>query len=147
MHALGGGIGLGISMAIGAAVGSSRKTVCLVGDGGLQLGLGELATLVQEKADVVVVLMNDRGYGVIRNIWDAAYGGRRAYTELHTPDFALLAQSIGLTHRAVKARNQFQSVLREAFARHGPVLVEVDMISVGPYATAFAGPPVRKIEA
>jgi acetolactate synthase-1/2/3 large subunit len=149
VHALGGGIGLGVPMAIGAAVaaGGKKKTLCLVGDGGLQLNLGELVTLVQEKADVLVVLMNDRGYGVIRNIWDAQYGGRRAYADLHTPDFAALAKSIDLPHRKITTRNDCQSVLREAFAQRGPVLVEVDMTTVGPYAATFAGPPVRKVQA
>ncbi len=148
VHALGGGIGLGVPMAIGASVAApDRKTVCLVGDGGLQLNLGELCTLVQEKADVVIVLMNDRGYGVIRNIWDAFYGGRRAYSDLHTPDFAALARSISLSHRMVKSKGEFPSVLREAFAQRGPVMVEVDMVAVGPYAGTFAGPPVRKVEA
>jgi acetolactate synthase I/II/III large subunit len=147
VHALGGGIGLGLPMAIGAAIGSKRKTICLVGDGGLQLSLGELATLVQEKVDVVVVLMNDRGYGVIRNIWDAQYGGRRAYSDLHTPDFAKLAQAISLKYLRIHERTGFPSALKEAFAQHGPVLVEVDMLAVGPYAAAFAGPPVRKVEA
>jgi acetolactate synthase-1/2/3 large subunit len=144
VHALGGGIGLGIPMAIGAALASpNRKTICLAGDGGVQLNLGELCTLVQEKCDVVVILMNDRGYGVIRNIWDAQYDGRRAYADLHTPDFAKLAQSIGLPHRVVRDRSGFGPTLREAFAQRGPVMVEVDMVSVGP-AAAFAGPPVRK---
>jgi acetolactate synthase I/II/III large subunit len=148
VHALGGGIGLGVPMAIGASLAApQRKTVCLVGDGGLQLNLGELCTLVQEKADVVIVLMNDRGYGVIRNIWDAFYGGRRAYSDLHTPDFAGLAHSIGLSHKCVRSQEEFQSVLRDAFAQRGPALVEVDMVAVGPYAATFAGPPVRKVEA
>jgi acetolactate synthase-1/2/3 large subunit len=148
VHALGGGIGMGVPMAIGAAIAApNRKTVCLVGDGGLQLNLGELCTLVQEKADVVIVLMNDRGYGVIRNIWDAFYGGRRAYSDLHTPDFAALARSLCLSHKIVKAQGEFPSVLRDAFAQRGPVMVEVDMVAVGPYAATFAGPPVRKVEA
>ena len=145
VHALGGGIGFGLPMAIGAAAASPhRKVICLVGDGGLQLGLGELATLVQEKADVLVIVMNDRGYGVIRNIWDAHYGGRRAYADLHTPQFGLLAQSMGLGYHCVKDRAEFQPVLRAAFAQRGPVLLEVDMVEVGTYATAFAGPPVRE---
>lgn len=147
VHALGGGIGLGLPMAIGASLASSKRTILLVGDGGLQLSLGELATLAQEKADVLVVLMNDRGYGVIRNIWDAQYGGRRAYADLHTPDFALLARSMQLKHHRIGDAAQFQPVLQQAFGQRGPVLVEVDMLSVGPYATAFAGPPVRKVNA
>src|SRR5690606_29121252 len=134
VHALGGGIGLGLAMAIGAALAApQRKTVCLVGDGGLQLGLGELATLAQEKPDVVVVLMNDRGYGVIRNIWDAHYGGRRAYADLHTPDFAGLAQSMGIEYLSIGNEKEFDPMLERAFARQGPRLVEVDMTQVGPY--------------
>ena len=147
VHALGGGIGQGVAMSIGAALGSNKKTLCLVGDGGLQLNLGELATLVQEQADVLVVLMNDRGYGVIRNIWDAVYGGRRAYSDLHTPDFAMLAQSIALPFQRVRERAKFDSVIRECFAQKGPALIEVDMTAIGPYAATFAGPPVRKVEA
>ena len=50
-HALGGGIGQGLPMAIGAAIaGTGKKTIALVGDGGLQLNIGELATAVQENA-------------------------------------------------------------------------------------------------
>jgi acetolactate synthase I/II/III large subunit len=144
VHALGGGIGQGVAMALGAALGSGRKTICLVGDGGLQLNLGELATLVQEKANVLIVLMNDLGYGVIRNIWDAQYGGRRAYADLHTPDFALLAQSMGLAFHRVRGSKEFDPVIREASLRPGPALVEIDMTAVGPYAAPFAGPPVRQ---
>ena len=148
VHALGGGIGLGLPMAIGASLGAAgRRTICLVGDGGLQLNLGELATLAQEKPDVLLLLMNDRGYGVIRNIWDARYGGRRAYSDLHPPDFALLAQSLGLRYHCVRAAGDFQPVLGAAFAQRGPALLEVDMDSVGPYAAAFAGPPVREAQA
>jgi acetolactate synthase-1/2/3 large subunit len=117
-----------------------------VGDGGLQLSLGELATAVQEKANVVVVLMNDRGYGVIRNIWDAQYGGRRAYADLHTPDFAALARAVDLPYQVIRTRSEFEPILTRAFGGRGPILVEVDMQAVGPYAAAFAGPPVRKAE-
>jgi acetolactate synthase-1/2/3 large subunit len=147
VHALGGGIGQGIQMAVGAALAAAgRKTLCLVGDGGLQVNIGELATLVQEKADVIVLLMNDRGYGVIRNIQDALYGGRRYYVDLHTPDFAQLAQSIALPHRRLQDLSGLDGVLREALAQHGPYLIEVDMTEVGPFARAFSGPPVRKVQ-
>lgn len=145
VHALGGGIGQGVQMAIGAALAAgSRKTLCLVGDGGLQVNIGELATLVQEEANVVVLLMNDRGYGVIRNIQDAQYGGRRYYADLHTPDFERLAQSIALPYQRVTSLAGIDGVLRDALGRGGPTLVEIDMVAVGPFANAFAGPPVKK---
>lgn len=145
VHALGGGIGQGIQMAAGAAIAAGgRRTFCLVGDGGLQVNLGELATLVQEQADVVMVLMNDRGYGVIRNIQDAQYGGRRYYADLHTPDFGALAQSIGLPFQRVRDLAAIDGALKDAAGRRGPSLIEVDMVAIGPFAKAFAGPPVKK---
>ena len=147
VHALGGGIGQGMQMAIGAALAeSAAKTVCLVGDGGLMVNVGELATAVQENANVMIVLMNDKCYGVIRNIQDAQYGGRRCFVDLHQPDFSQFCASLGLTHFRISSMDQADDVLRSGLAKQGPVLVEVDMISVGSFATAFAGPPVKKEE-
>ncbi|MDT8264169.1 thiamine pyrophosphate-dependent enzyme, partial [Roseomonas sp. DSM 102946] len=68
VHALGGGIGQGIAMAIGASLAAAEKTVALMGDGGAQLGIAELISAVEEKAPIAFVLMNDKAYGVIRNI-------------------------------------------------------------------------------
>lgn len=147
VHALGGGIGQGMQMGIGAALaGNAAKTVCLVGDGGLMVNVGELATAVQENANVMIVLMNDQCYGVIRNIQDAQYGGRRCYVDLHQPDFAQFCESLKLTHYRIKSLDQAEEIIRESMAKTGPVLVEVDMLSVGSFATAFAGPPVKEKE-
>jgi len=150
VHATGGGIGQGMPMAIGAAVGaavtaSGRKTFCLAGDGGFILNLGELATMVQEQADMVVVLMNDKGYGVIKNIQDVQYGGRRAYVDLHTPDYAQLCQSLALPHARVSSLQDLEGGLAQALAKPGPFLLEIDMLSIGGFKTTFAGPPTNKI--
>src|SRR5690606_1131804 len=147
VHALGGGIGLGLAMGIGAAVGAAqtapgKKTFCLAGDGGFILNLGELATAVQEKADMVIVLMNDKGYGVNKNIQDAQYGGRRHYVELHTPDYAELCHSLQLPHTRVSNLNDIDAALKTATTQQGPFLLEIDMLSIGRFKTAFAGPPV-----
>jgi acetolactate synthase-1/2/3 large subunit len=148
VHALGGGIGQGVQMAVGAALAAGdRKTLCLVGDGGLQVNIGELGTLVQEKIDAVILLMNDGGYGVIRNIQDAYYGGRRYYSDLHTPNFGALAAAVGLPHYRVNDLSVAADVLRKAVATRGPTIVEIDMQSIGGFAKQFAGPPVRKLEA
>lgn len=144
VHSLGGAIGQGVPMAIGAALGRpGTKTVALVGDGGFMLAAGEIATAVQERANVVYILMNDLGYGVIRNIQDAHYGGRRAYADLVTPDFAKLAGSIGLAHKRVQTIAAFELALDTALGAPGPCIVEVDMTALGPFAKPFAGPPVR----
>jgi acetolactate synthase-1/2/3 large subunit len=145
VHAVGGGIGQGLPMAIGAALGAGgRKTVALAGDGGLQLSFGEFATLVQEDADVLLIVMNDGGYGVIRNIQDAQFGGRHYLANLHTPDFQAFAASIGLASTRVADTAAFGAALADLGNRRGPALLEVDMLAFGPYASAFAGPPVRE---
>ncbi len=148
VHALGGGIGQGLAMGIGSAIGaavtaSGKKTFCLAGDGGFILNLGELATAVQEKADMVIVLMNDKGYGVIKNIQDVQYGGRRHYVDLHTPDYAQLSQALSLRHTRVSNLADVEAALKMALSESGPFLLEIDMLTIGSFKTAFAGPPVN----
>ncbi|HEX7006869.1 MAG TPA: thiamine pyrophosphate-dependent enzyme, partial [Alphaproteobacteria bacterium] len=144
VYPLGGGIGQGMPMAIGAALGApGLKTVALVGDGGLYVALGELATAVQEKADIVMLVMNDRGYGVIRNIQDAKFGGRRYFVDLHTPDFGDLARTVGWHFRRVADLDDFPDAFAAALAAEGPAMIEIDMTAIGPFAVKFGGPPVR----
>ena len=150
VHATGGGIGQGMPMAIGAAIGaavtgSGRKTFCLAGDGGFILNLGELACMVQEKAPMVIVLMNDKSYGVIKNIQDVQYGGRRCYAELHTPEYDLLCKSIALPHARVQSLDDLPARLDQALSTDGPFLLEIDMLSIGGFKSTFAGPPTNTI--
>lgn len=149
VHALGGGIGQGLAMAIGTAVANTehqlgRKTVALVGDGGFMLNVGELACAVQENADILVLLMNDSRYGVIKNIQDDIYGSRHCYVELHTPDFASFCASLKARHFLLGAPGETAEVLQAALATPGPVVVEVDMKAWGPFAAKFAGPILKK---
>jgi acetolactate synthase I/II/III large subunit len=142
VHALGGGIGQGIAMAIGAALAAHpAKTIALVGDGGAMVNLGELATAAEAKAEIAFILMNDRGYGVIRNIQDAQFDGRRRYADLHTPDFKLIAAALDLPYQRVSRIEDFEKALDHALSVAGPRLVEVDMDAIGPFAESFAGPP------
>ena len=142
VHALGGGIGQGIAMAVGATLAApGRKTVALVGDGGAMVNIGELATIVENACETVFVMMNDKAYGVIANIQDAQYANRQAYCRLHTPDFGMLAKSMGLPHVRVTKIDAFEPAFDKALGESGPVLIEVDMTVVGPYAEAFGGPP------
>jgi acetolactate synthase I/II/III large subunit len=142
VHALGGGIGQGVAMGVGAALATDGpKAIVLLGDGGTQLGLAEMITAVEEAAPLVYVLMNDRAYGVIRNIQDAQYDGRHHYSALRTPDFAAHCAAIGLPHRVVRDVGAFAETLDAALSAPGPQLVEVDMVAIGPFAESFSGPP------
>jgi acetolactate synthase I/II/III large subunit len=141
VHAVGGGIGQGLPMAIGAALGSPHGAIALTGDGGLTLCLGELATLAEESPNVTLVLMNDAGYGVIRNIQDADYGGRRYFADIRVPDFGKVAEALRLRYEKVSCVEDFDAALARARSVPGPAIVEVDMVSIGPYPHRFAGPP------
>lgn len=142
VHALGGGIGQGVSMGIGAALASSGpKAITLLGDGGTMLGLAEMITAVDERAPLVYVLMNDQAYGVIQNIQDAQYDSRRHYSQVAVPDFEAFCGSIAMPHRKVSDVDSFAAALDAALAADGPQVIEVDMCAIGPFAEAFSGPP------
>ena len=149
VHALGGGIGQGLAMAIGVDVANQihtlgRKTVALIGDGGFILNVGELACAAQEKADVLILLMNDGGYGVIKNIQDDIYGSRHCYVDLHTPHFAQLCASMGVAHVPLGSETDTATALATALKTRGPVMLEVNMKTFGSFKAKFAGPILKK---
>lgn len=147
VHALGGGIGQAMPMGIGAALAvgaEGRKTLVLAGDGGFAVTLGELATARQENADIAILLMNDGGYGVIRNIQDAKFDGRRVYADLLSPDFGRLCAALDIPHWGVGNGTDLAAALESAIAADGPAVVEIDMQAIGDFARPFAGPPARK---
>ncbi|MEU6164220.1 thiamine pyrophosphate-binding protein [Streptomyces tanashiensis] len=138
----GGGIGQGLGMGIGAALARpGAPTVVMAGDGGLAVHLGELLTLAQERPRLTLIVFNDGGYGVLRNMQDR-YGERRSGVDLVTPDFELLARACGLPHLRISAEEHAAPVLRRAVASDGPTLVEVDLAALGPMKNPFT-PPVR----
>lgn len=142
VHALGGGIGQGIAMGIGAALASQgQKAVTLLGDGGAMLGIAEMITAVEERAPLIYVLMNDRAYGVIRNIQDAQYEARHHYSTLATPDFAVFCASIGMPHCRLDDLERFEAAFDAAIRAEGPQVIEIDMCAIGSFAESFSGPP------
>ncbi|WP_221563059.1 thiamine pyrophosphate-binding protein [Alkalihalobacillus sp. TS-13] len=141
IHASGGGIGQGLPTAIGAQIGRPDRTVVLMaGDGGFMVNVGELATAAEENLPLIIVLFDDSGYGVLRNIQDAAYG-RRVAVDLLSPDFVKLAHSIGFNAEKVDSPEQFRSELQTAISDRQPTMIVVDMEAVGPMAKPFSGPP------
>lgn len=135
-------IGPGLPFGIGAAIGAGgRKVVSMCGDGGFSLSLAELWTAAQERSDVVFVVMNDGGYGVIRHIQDVLYGGRHYFDNLRTPDFEKLAELVQLPFARVQDSDQLEDSLRQAIAADGPALIEVDMTAFGAFPRYFRPPP------
>ncbi|MBA3309070.1 MAG: thiamine pyrophosphate-binding protein, partial [Nocardioidaceae bacterium] len=141
VSARGGGIGQGLGMAIGAAIARPEvPTALMVGDGGLAVHLGELGTVAGEQPWLVMIVFNDGGYGVLRNLQDRHFG-RRAGVDLATPDFGALAGAYDIEHRRIESLGDVAEVLDKAVASRAPVLVEVDCDSFGPMPEPFV-PPV-----
>ncbi|WPZ33519.1 thiamine pyrophosphate-binding protein [Thalassobaculum sp. OXR-137] len=145
LYPVGAAIGPGLSMGIGAALGAGgRKTLCISGDGGFAMNLGELWTAADERADVVFLVMNDRGFGVIKHIQDSLYGGRHHFADPTPPDFKRLAEGSGMPYAVVQSMDALEAALSEALAVPGPALVEVDMAAIGPYPRYYSPPPYAK---
>ncbi|MFE9703880.1 thiamine pyrophosphate-binding protein [Streptomyces sp. NPDC005930] len=138
----GGGIGQGLAMGIGAALARpGEPTVVIAGDGGLAVHLGELLTLAQERPRLTLIVFNDGGYGVLRNM-QATYTERRSGVDLFTPDFAQLAAACALPYARIGDASEAAKVIDAAVASDGPTLVEVDLAALGPMKNPFT-PPVK----
>ncbi|HYG43287.1 MAG TPA: thiamine pyrophosphate-binding protein [Bordetella sp.] len=134
IYPVGAGIGQGLQLGIGAAIGSkNRKVVLLTGDGGFFFNMTELWTAVQESADIVMIVMNDGGYGVIKHMQDAMCEGRYAHSSLLAPDLLKLAELAGIPAWRVSRADAFGATVRKAIETQGPTLVEVDMNTIGPF--------------
>ena len=135
---VGAGIGQGLSLGLGAAAAANgRKTVVMTGDGGFFLNVGELWTAVQENLDLSVIVMNDRGYGVIKRIQDATAQGRRFFADLQGPDLGQLAALAGIPFWKVQSADAFGATVAKSIAHKGPSLVEVDMTAVGEFPAYY----------
>ncbi|MQY34572.1 Acetolactate synthase isozyme 2 large subunit [Streptomyces sp. RB17] len=138
----GGGIGQGLGMGIGAALARpDEPTVVIAGDGGLAVHLGELLTLAQERPRLTLLVFNDGGYGVLRNMQDK-YSERRSGVDLFTPDFARLAAACGLPYARIADASEATELISAAVRSAGPTLVEVDLVALGPMKAPFT-PPVK----
>ncbi len=141
IHASGGGIGQGLPTAIGAQVGCKDKTVVLMaGDGGFMVNAGEMVTAAEEQLPLIIILFDDSGYGVLRNIQDAAYG-RQIAVDLLSPDFVKMAEAMHFDAVKIQSADEFVRELKKSMDNRKPSMIVVDMDKVGPMAKPFGGPP------
>jgi acetolactate synthase-1/2/3 large subunit len=117
-----GTLGFGLPAAIGPAA-AGHPVIAVCGDGGLALGVGELATLVQERLPVTVLVVDDGGYGMLR--FDQAQSGVEPFgVDLDTPDFVALAGAFGVRASAVEGIGEdFAVALGEHLADPAPSLL------------------------
>jgi acetolactate synthase-1/2/3 large subunit len=105
--------------------------VVIHGDGGIMLSIGELATLAQSRLPVTVCVFNDRGYGILRGIEAATFGGQFD-VDLATPDFVAVAEGMGVPAERVADAAGFDRAFAASIERAGPGLIEIDMTALKP---------------
>ncbi|SFU72589.1 5-guanidino-2-oxopentanoate decarboxylase [Halomonas korlensis] len=120
-----GTLGYGLPAALGAQLGQpALPVVALVGDGGVMFTLSELATAVEERLPVVILLWHNAGYEEIRRFMDA-HGVERLGVDLKAPDFLTLARGFGCLATRVDSPDSLSDALASR-PLDGPMLVEVD---------------------
>ncbi len=120
-----GTMGFALPAAIGAKVARPEAEVwVIVGDGGFQMTMAELATIVQERLDINIAIINNGYLGMVRQWQEFFYERRYAATPLLNPDFVKLAAAFGIQSGGVSRRADVIPAVQAARAHQGPVLID-----------------------
>jgi acetolactate synthase I/II/III large subunit len=120
-----GTMGFGFPAALGAQMGMPKDEVwAIVGDGGFQMTLCELATARQENVPVKIAIINNNYLGMVRQWQEFFYEERYYATPMFNPDFVKLAEAYGIPAMRVTSRDQIEESVRFARSQNGPVLIE-----------------------
>ena len=127
-----GTMGFGLPAAIGATFGRPDRTVCVfMGDGGLQMTMQELGTVMEQKAPVKIILLNNNYLGNVRQ-WQAMFFNRRySFTPIMNPDYMQIAAAYSIPSRRVIERSELRDAVREMLETDGPFLLEVCVVEEG----------------
>ncbi|TCS83190.1 biosynthetic-type acetolactate synthase large subunit [Tepidibacillus fermentans] len=120
-----GTMGFGLPAAVGAQVGHpDQKVVCISGDGSIQMNIQELATIVQQKLPLKIIILNNSYLGMVRQWQQIFHDCRYSCTFMTGPDFVKLAEAYGMLGiRAVK-KEEVTEVLEQGMKHNGPVIME-----------------------
>lgn len=116
-----GGLGFAFPAALAAAVGTGQRTLAVTGDGGAMYSIAELAAARQHDAEVTWLIVDDGGYGILREYMTDAFGAATAI-ELARPDFVGLATSFGIPARCVSL-DDVGTAVAESFTGRGPQVI------------------------
>jgi len=119
-----GTMGFGMGSAMGAAIGTGKKTVLITSDGSFHMNMNEMVTAVTNKLPLVVILLDNDTLGMVRQWQTMFYESRYSQTSLHRKtDYVKLAEAFGAKGLRLEDKADLDKVLDEAFATDGPVLV------------------------
>lgn len=121
-----GTMGYALPAAIGAAYGDpSRTTVAIIGDGGFQMTLQELGTIMQFKPNVKIIILNNQFLGMVRQWQQLFHEKRYSFVDITSPDFVQVAKGFSIPGKSVSKREELKNSLKEMLEHDGSYLLEV----------------------
>lgn len=123
-----GTMGFGLPAAIGAKIACPERTVCFfAGDGGLQMTIQELGTIMQERTGVKIILMNNNWLGMVRQWQELFYESNYSETKMINPDFSLVAKAYGIESRVVSERSELKEAIEDMLKTDDPYMLIVNV--------------------
>jgi acetolactate synthase-1/2/3 large subunit len=122
-----GTMGFGLPAAFGASMAAPDKHVVLiVGDGGLQMTIQELATIRQHNANIKIVVLNNSFLGMVRQWQELFMEKRYSFTNMENPDFVKIAEGYGIRGKKVKTVKGLENAFEDMFLEKGPYFLEIE---------------------
>ena len=119
-----GTMGYGMPAAIGATFATDRTVCCFMGDGGFQMCIEELGTIMEQQAPVKMILMNNHYLGNVRQWQDMFWMRRKSFTKMMNPNYELIAKGYGIAYEAVTDRKNLAAAVEKMLATKGPFILE-----------------------
>jgi len=121
-----GTMGYALPAAIGAKYGAPERTVvAIIGDGGIQMTIQELGTIMQFRPDVKIIILNNKFLGMVRQWQELFHKNRYSFVDIQSPDFVMVAKGYGIEGKSVCKREDLKDTLKEMFDHKGSYLLEV----------------------
>ena len=119
-----GTMGYGMPAAIGATFATNRTVCCFMGDGGFQMNIQELGTIMEQQSPVKMILMNNHYLGNVRQWQDMFWMRRKSFTKMLNPSYESIAQGYGIPYQAVTDRKDLAAAVEKMLATNGPYILE-----------------------
>ncbi len=119
-----GTMGYGLPAAIGATFATDRMVCCFMGDGGFQMCIEELGTIMEQQAPVKMILLNNHYLGNVRQWQDMFWLKRKSFTKMMNPCYELIAKGYGIAYEAVTDRKDLAAAVERMVNTDGPFLLE-----------------------
>ena len=119
-----GTMGYGMPAAIGATFATDRTVCCFMGDGGFQMNIQELGTIMEQQSPVKMILMNNHYLGNVRQWQDMFWMRRKSFTKMLNPCYESIAQGYGIPYQAVTDRKDLAAAVQKMLATKGPYILE-----------------------